>query len=154
MVLSGQRKPEEGLQSNLQTLSEALARWDLKVNWKTTKVMKVARERGDCGVRVGDQAIEQVDKMKYLGVTISSNGRMQKEVEARNGSAMGIIGGMSKAVLRRRELSKGTTLKVVNATMMPSSLYGCEVWSIYDKAAEVKSAAGNTDECIKNTRSK
>ena len=68
--------------------------------------------------------------MKYLGVIISSNGRMQKEVEARIGSAMGMIGGMSKAVLRRRELSKGTTLKVVNATMMPSLLYGCEVWSM------------------------
>ena len=50
MVLSGQRKSEEGLQSNLQVLSEALARWDLKVNWKKTRVMKVARERGDCGV--------------------------------------------------------------------------------------------------------
>ena len=39
-----------------------------------------------------------------------------------------MIGGMSEAVLRRRELSKGTKLKVVNATMMPSLLYGCEAW--------------------------
>ena len=55
---------EEGLQSNLQVLSEAMVRWDLKVNWRKTKVMKVSRERGDCEVRVGDQAIEQVDEMK------------------------------------------------------------------------------------------
>ena len=33
---------EKGLQSNLQVLSEAMGRWDLKVNWKKTKVMKVA----------------------------------------------------------------------------------------------------------------
>ena len=32
--------------------------------------MKVARERGDCEVRVGDQAIEQVDEMKYLRVML------------------------------------------------------------------------------------
>ena len=32
---------EEGLQSNLQALSEAMGRWDLKGNWKKTKVMKV-----------------------------------------------------------------------------------------------------------------
>ena len=32
---------EEGLQSSLQALSEAMGRWDLKVNWKKTKVIKV-----------------------------------------------------------------------------------------------------------------
>ena len=55
---------------------------------------------------------------------------MKEEVEARIGSATRMIGGMSKAVMRRRELSKGTNLKVVNATIMPSLLYGCEVWSL------------------------
>ena len=68
--------------------------------------------------------------MKYLGVMLSSDGRMQKEMEARIGSATRMIGGMSEAVSRRRELSKGTKLKVVNATMMPSLLYGCEAWSL------------------------
>ena len=61
---------EEGLQSNLQVLNEAIGRWDLKVNWKKTKVMKVARKSGDCEVRIGDQVIEQVEEMKYLGVMI------------------------------------------------------------------------------------
>ena len=121
---------EEGLQSNLQALSDAMGRWDLKVNWGKTKVMMVARKRGGCEVRIGNQVIEQVEEMKYLGVMISSDGRMEKEVEARIGSATRTIGGMSEAVLRRKELSKSTKLKVVNATMMPSLLYGCEVWSL------------------------
>ena len=68
--------------------------------------------------------------MKYLGLLISSNGRMGKEVEARIGSASRMIGGMNKAVLRRKELSISTKLKVVNATMMPSLLYGCGVWNL------------------------
>ena len=121
---------EEGLQSNLQILSEAMIRWDLKVNWRKTIVMKVARERGDCEVRVSDQAIEQVDVMKYLGVMLSSDGRMQKEMEARIESATRMIGGMSEAVLRKRELREGTKLKVVMATMMLSLLYDCEAWSL------------------------
>ena len=33
---------EEWLYSNLQVLSEAMGRWDLKVSWKKTKVIKVA----------------------------------------------------------------------------------------------------------------
>ena len=36
-----------------------------------------------------------------------------------------LVGGMGDMVLSRRELSKGTKLKVVNAMMMPSLLYGC-----------------------------
>ena len=77
---------EERLQSNLQILSEAMVKRDLKVNWKKTKMMKVARERGDCKIRVGDQAIEQVDEIKYLGVMLSSDGMMQNKIEAKLGA--------------------------------------------------------------------
>ena len=76
------------------------------MNWKKTKVMKVARKSGDCEVRIGDQVIEQVEGMKYLGVMISSDGRMEKEVEARIASDTRMVGGMSEMVLRRSEPSK------------------------------------------------
>ena len=42
---------------------------------------------------------------------ISSDGSMEKEVEARIGSATRVIGGMSEIVLRRKELSRNTKLK-------------------------------------------
>ena len=54
---------------------------------------------------------------------------MQREVEARIGGATRVIGGMSQEVLRRREVSKQTKLKVVNATVMPVLIYGCESWA-------------------------
>ena len=63
---------EEGLQSSLQALSEAMGRWDLKGNWKKTKVMKVARKRGGCEVRVGDQVIE-VTALEVVAVKQSAN---------------------------------------------------------------------------------
>ena len=68
--------------------------------------------------------------MKYLGVMISSDGRMEKEVEARIGGATRVIGGLNDVVLRRKELSRSTKLKVVNATVMPTLLYGCETWTL------------------------
>ena len=36
---------EEALQHSVEAMNEALVRWDLKVNWKKSKVMRVARER-------------------------------------------------------------------------------------------------------------
>ena len=71
---------------------------------------------------IGDQVFGQVEEMKYFGVIISSDGRMEKEVEARIASATRMVGGTSERVRRRRELSKSTKL--------PSLLYGCEVWSL------------------------
>ena len=63
------------------------------------RVMSVVRQKGHCKVRIGDMEIEQVNEMKYLGVMISSDGNMEKEVEARIRSAVRMFGGMSEAVL-------------------------------------------------------
>ena len=121
---------EEALQHNVKAMNEALVRWGLKVNWKKSKVMRVARKREECQVRIGDKQLEQVDTMKYLGVMISDDGSMQREVEARVGCASRVIGGLNQAILERRELSKQTKLKVVNATVMPVLMYGCEAWAV------------------------
>ena len=48
----------EWLKSNLKMMSEVLSRWELNVNWKKTKVIRV--------VRIGDVEINQIDGMKYL----------------------------------------------------------------------------------------
>ncbi len=121
---------EEALQHNVEAMNEALVRWDLKVNWKKSKVMRVARKREECQVRIGDEQLEQVDTMKYLGVMIGGDGSMQREVEARVGGASRVIGGLNQAILGRRELSKQTKLKVVTATVMPVLMYGCEAWAV------------------------
>ena len=120
----------EGLQNNLQMLSDILSRWELKVNWRKTRLMRVAKKREECEVKIGEEKIEWVDAIKYLGVMISSDGSMDKEVEARIGNAARVIGGMNEMVLRRKELNRSTKLKVVNATVMPTLMYGCETWSL------------------------
>ena len=60
----------EGLQSNLQVLSDVLSRWELKVNWRKTKVMRVAKMTEECEVKIGEEIIEQVDAIKYLEVML------------------------------------------------------------------------------------
>ena len=66
-------------------------------------------------------------------VVISADGSMEEEVEARIGNATRMIGGVSEVVLRRNELSKNTKVKVMNATMTPTLMYGCEAWSLSKK---------------------
>ena len=68
--------------------------------------------------------------MKYLGVIISSDESMDEEVEARIGNATRMFRGLNEMVLRRKELSRSTKLKVVNAIVMPTIMYGCEKRSL------------------------
>ena len=69
---------KEGLQHNLKAVSDMLNKWELKINWRKTKVMRVARDREEFEVKIGDEVIEQVDTMKYLGVMVSNDGGMEK----------------------------------------------------------------------------
>ena len=45
----------EGLQHSLQVMSDLLNNWELKVNWRKTKVMRVARKSEDCEVKIGEK---------------------------------------------------------------------------------------------------
>ena len=58
---------------------------------------------------------------------------MENKIEARIGNATRVIGGMNNIVLRMKELSQSTKMKVVNATVMPVLVYGCEMWSLTKK---------------------
>ena len=68
--------------------------------------------------------------MKYLGVMISSDGSMDSEVEQRKGMASKIIGVIGRTLLGRKELMKGTKVRVVNALVIPTLTYGCEAWTL------------------------
>ena len=57
-----------------------------------------------------------------------------------------MVGGMSEAALRRKELSEKSKLKVVNATMLPALMYGCE--SV--EAARVESSSHTEESPEKN----
>ena len=41
-----------------------MSRWELKVNWRKSKVMRVARKSEECEVKIREM-IEQVNAKKY-----------------------------------------------------------------------------------------
>ena len=82
--------------------------------------MRVGRKHEAGNVKVKGERVEQVKEMKYLGTVISSDVSMDSEVEQRVGMASRMVGAIGSTVLGLKELTKGTKLRVVNATVIPT----------------------------------
>ena len=64
----------------------------------------------------------QVEKFKYLGVTIMSDGRQDEELDTRIGKASAVMQALPYSVVVKRELSKkGKTINFQNSFCPVSS---------------------------------
>ena len=97
------------------------------INTKQTKVMKVSKKTGGkVNNTINGNKIEQVKSSKYLGSTITENGRCETEIQARIALA-------KEAFSKRKELltkrfSMDVKKQVVTTLTWTISLYGCETW--------------------------
>ena len=131
--VNGSRRTKKGVMHVYDNHDKVLSEGEEVVKRWKEHFEGLYQEMDGPGLKIGDEVIEQVDTMKYLGVMVSNDGSMEKEIEARIGNAARVIGGMNDAILRRKELSRSTKIKVVNATMMPVLMYGCETWRMTKK---------------------
>jgi len=125
---------EEGLQKLMSRLSEAGKHYDMKINVKKTKVMRVCRqgnkkEGGNAiNITIDGQAVEQVHQFRYLGSIISDDGTCEAEIRSRIAMA-------KQAFNKRRELltkrmSKQLKKRVIKAVVWSTALYGAETWTL------------------------
>ena len=124
---------DEDAERNVKVLDEVMMKWRMTINWGKTKVMVVKRGGGTCNITVNGVEIENVKTMKYLGAMLDEEGSCEAEVDHRIGAASKVIGAMRKEIIDRRELSKATKLRVINATVMPTLLYACETWTLLER---------------------
>lgn len=77
--------------------------------------------------------LKTVDSFKYLGSVISSDGSLDGEIAARISKGSQALGRLRNRVLNHHNVTLSTKLKVYNAVVLPSLLYGCETWTIYQR---------------------
>ena len=108
--------------------------YDMKINIKKTKVMRVSRAGGGAlRIMIGGQQVEQVKHFMYLGTWTSENGSCEREIRARIG--------MGKEAFRRHKallttkLSRIVKKRIIKTVVWTVALYGAECWTL--KKADV-----------------
>ena len=91
--------------------SEAMA-----LNWRTV----------DCLLQVGEEILPQTEEFKYLGFLLTSEGKMEREINRRIGAASAMMWALHQSIVAKRELSQTAKLSVYRLIFVPTLTYGHE----------------------------
>jgi hypothetical protein len=99
----------------------------LRINADKTKLMVI----GECGetrrVQAGGKAIEEVEEFCYLGSVIAKDGSCDKDIKTRLGKANSIFGRLNN-IWRNKRLNYKIKIRLYEALVMTTLLYGAETW--------------------------
>ena len=132
------------LQSALTAASAIYESFGLKVNTDKTEVLCWTPEGGlehsTTEFYIGDSALKIVGDFKYLGTYLSSDCRMDREVENRISHAAGAYHRLRRRVFSNHNLSLKTKVKVYDAICLSALLYGSEAWTLYARQLKLLEA--------------
>ena len=103
----------------------------MNINAEKTKVMVFTKQNQPPKVmlKCNNKEVEQVYSFKYLGSTVTSDARCEKEIKNRINVAKSSFINM-KAILTNRKLSISTRKRLIKTHVWSSLLYGVESWTI------------------------
>ena len=95
---------------------------------------------------MGEIAI--VKDFTYLGSSIARDGEVCGEVSMRLGRASRAFACLRSAIFHNKQLSMATKREVYKAVVLPTLLYGAEMWTV--KADSVRRMRGFHNRCIRS----
>ena len=121
---------EADLQQLITLFAEACTEFGLTISLKKTNIM--AQDVSTIPtITIGDHILEVVDKFTYLGSTISNNLSLDAELNVRIGKAATAMARLTKRVWDNPMLTLNTKMKVYQACVLSTLLYGSEAWTLY-----------------------
>ena len=130
----------EELNALVQELEALTQKFGLCISVAKTKTMSVVRDEDSVtqqiDIYIRGEKLEQVPVFSYLGSKVAADNGLIHEVSSRIQKAAGAFSKLKKTMWDRKELSLSTKMKVFDAVVMTSLLYGCETWTL--KQGDVK----------------
>ena len=127
-LLGGSNRELQELTSKLE---ESASAYGMEISAEKSKTMVNSTDDKSASITLGGTQLENVDSFKYLGSTITKDGKSEKEVRARLGSATSAMARLSR-IWRSTEILFKTKIKLFNSLVLSILLYGCESWTLTD----------------------
>ena len=109
----------------------------LKGNIRKTEVMVSSRRGTKANIKDSQGThLRQVNKFKYLGVTISEEGGSEEAVRARVSAAWGKWRDLSR-VISDKKMPRKLNIKLYMTIIRPVLLYGAECWTVSKKEEHI-----------------
>lgn len=127
------------LQDSMDHLSSACNNFGLTISTKKTEVLyqpAPGKPYTEPTIFVNGQKLSAVDRFTYLGSTLSRAVHIDDEVNIRIVKASAAFGRLRDSVWERTGIKQETKLKVYRAVVLPTLLYGCEAWTVYQRHAK------------------
>ena len=121
---------EEGLQRLISQFGHACKEFGLNISIKKTNVTGQDTPAPP-SISIDDELLEVTDHFTYLGSTVSSNLSLDVEIDRRIAKAAAVMSKLSKRVWANGQLTMNTKLKVYQACILSTLLYGSESWTTY-----------------------
>lgn len=124
---------ERDLQHNLDIWKKILERKNLNINVDKTKVMVISKENASVSVHIDNKKVEQVTNYKYLGTIIEQSGSNEVEVNNRIGATNRLLQSIKNVVVKKKEITVKTKLKIYRTVYLPTLMYGSENWILDER---------------------
>ena len=128
----------EKMQKGVDQVSDSCDSYDLTISIKKTEVFyqpAPGKPHKEPTITVKGQRLQVVDKFTYLGSTLSRVMHIDEEINARIAKASAAFGQL-RSSWDRSGIRLDTKLKVYKIVVLPTLLYACETWTVYQRHAK------------------
>ena len=125
---------ERALQCLTSCFAEAAQLFGLQVSLKKTEVLHQPAPREEYHpphITTGVDVLKPVHQFTYLGCAITSDAKIDREVDNRLAKANSAFGRLYKRVWNSKHLKNVTKISVYRAVVLTTLLYGSESWVTY-----------------------
>ena len=130
---------EEKMQKGVDQVYDSSDSYDLTISIKKTEVVyqpAPGKPYKEPTIIVKSQRLQVVDKFTYLGSTLSRVVHIYDEVKDRIAKASAAFGQLRGSIWDRSAIRLDTKLKVYRSVVLPTLLYACETWTVYQRHAK------------------
>ena len=130
---------EEKMQKGVDQVSDSWDSYNLTINSKKIEVVyqpAPAKPYKEPTITVKGQRLQVVDKFTNLRNTLSGVVHIEDEVNARIAKASAAFGRLRVSIWDRSGIRLDTKLKVYRSVVLPTLVYACETWTVYQRHAK------------------